>query len=285
METYKKFNLFAGDVEIILYDIDPSLAEGFFEDIYQEAIRLQKIFNFYDKKGELSKLNKRRKINASTELLTVIKKAIKYCELTNGRYDISKANQIIARKNSLPLPNKSCSYKDIHIKNDQISLGHPDVLIDLGSIAKGYIVDKLVEFMQNQGIESAYIDARGDMRIFGDHEELVEIQDPRDHNSTIGSIQFKNQAIATSGDYKQYNNNDFNSSHLLGKEDLISVTVIADNLTLADVLATCICLLKQNEVNQFISQFTNTEIICINNKLEKINFSSKKTLDGDKNVN
>ena len=44
------------------------------------------------------------------------------------------------------------SYEDIIIDGNLVKLGHPEVKVDLGSIAKGYIVDRLVVFLKAQGM-------------------------------------------------------------------------------------------------------------------------------------
>ena len=138
-------------ITISLYDIDPVLAEPLLEETYKEAKRLEKIFNFYDKGSELSLLNKRRKLKVSNELLEVISKALIYSKLTSGDYDISLGKNFIERKSNKNLTKLSCSYKNIIIDGNEISLNHEDVLIDLGSIAKGYIVDKIIEFLKKRG--------------------------------------------------------------------------------------------------------------------------------------
>ena len=62
------------------------------------GLRLQKIFNFYDSESELSILNAKRRLEVSDDLLKVIKKAIKFSLLTNGRYDISLGKNMLERK-------------------------------------------------------------------------------------------------------------------------------------------------------------------------------------------
>ena len=45
-----------------------------------------------------------------------------------------------------------CTYRDIEVSGSKVRLNHEDVLIDLGSIAKGYIVDRIVEFLKGKPI-------------------------------------------------------------------------------------------------------------------------------------
>ena len=229
MEYSQKKQLFGGVTEIVLYDIDNAIAQDLVSKAYDEAKRLGKIFSFYDKKSELSLLNKNRKIIASKELLEVIKKAKKY---SNKDYDISLGKTIRQRKLGLKEIKKG-SFKDIEISNNKITL-KSDIKLDLGSIAKGYIVDKIADFLKAQGVISGLIDGRGDIVVFG-QEHIINIQHPR-KNAYIGEIKLKNQAVATSGDYNQFIQS-YDKSHIINK-DAISVTVVADNLTDADLFAT-----------------------------------------------
>jgi thiamine biosynthesis lipoprotein len=254
--------LFGGKAGFMFYDIEPEAAELIRPALLDEAKRLQKIFNFYDGESELSTLNRKRTLNVSPELLEVLESALVYAAKTSGAYDVSQGKLILTRKKGEPTPESMCSYKDILIQkdntptkntttktttkitskntsNNKVTLTNDDVLIDLGSIAKGYIADKLAEFLQESGVNSCLIDARGDVLIFGDTEETIHIQHPRNEKEIICDLKLKNGAVATSGDYKQYNEN-YARSHILNQKELISVTVVADTLMMADVLTSAV---------------------------------------------
>ncbi|MGV8163106.1 MAG: FAD:protein FMN transferase [Candidatus Nanoarchaeia archaeon] len=230
----KKYSLFGSEVEFYL-DADAEMSKLIMDDAYELALKLQKIFNIYDDDSELSQLNRRRTIKASLELIEVLQMALEFCALSNGEYDISKGKQFLQRKNHETIRSMTCSYKDIIVKETTITLAHEDIWIDLGSIAKGYIAEKISSFFLEQGIETGYIDARGDLKIFGDARE-IGIQHPR-KDELVASIKVKNQGVATSGDYTQYHA-DPSFSHIINQKDIISATVVANNLAEADVCAT-----------------------------------------------
>jgi len=249
-EISKKIKLLGGEIEIILFDIDALISDDVFYDIEKEAIRLQKIFNFFDRNSELSKLNQRREAKASKELQKVIKLCLPYCKLTEGAFDITLGKQIIQRKKGERITKVSCSYKDIKIKKDIICLNHKDVLLDLGAAAKGFIGDMLAKELKKMGVKNAFIDLRGDLIMFGNHKERIVVQHPRKKEETIFEFTVKNKAVATSGDYSQYYGT-FENSHILGSKDIISATVIADSLAIADILATCIFVSGTKKLNRF----------------------------------
>lgn len=259
--------LFGDKIEITLFDTESSMAEIVTTDAYKEALRLQQIFNVYDETSEINKLNQNKELTCSHELLELIKKSLKYCKLTNGRYDISKGKQYLSRKSNEKEIIPKCSYKDIAITKNKISLTHPDVLIDLGSVAKGYIVDKVTEYLIEQGVVSGIVNGRGDIRVFGENKHLIEIQHPRIKEAIIDSVQIKNEGIATSGDYNQYKSN-FDSSHIINNEDFASVTVIAKTLETADMLATVVSVLSKVDAESLLQERADVKAVTINKKLK-----------------
>jgi FAD:protein FMN transferase len=269
--------LFGKTIKIIFYDIQKELAQLLFEEAYEEALRLEKIFNFFDNESELSQLNKKRKMKLSSELLEVVGKALEYCKKTNGEYDISIGKQILERKTRKETTKINCSYEAITLNKNEVTLKNDDVLIDLGSIAKGYIADKIAEFIKEQGITSFFIDARGDLLAFGEYKEIVEIQHPREKEKTIHSIVLKNSAVATSGDYNQYHKS-YNQSHILNQKDLISVTVVADNLTDADVFASAVFLSEKKAREKLIEKHPEMKVFTIDNQLNEKSYNNFSTL-------
>lgn len=228
--------LFGKEVEIVIYDTDEILAEEVADRAYKEGIRLSKIFNLYDEKSELSSLNKSRKMRVSNELIEVLNIAGRFYRMTNGQYDVSLGKSIHQRKQGLKETAK-CSFKDVTMEGNVVTLNHEDVIIDLGSIAKGFIVDKMVEILENEGVSSGLVDGRGDIRIFGEVIQNIGIQHPRDKDKTIVNINVTDCGIATSGDYNQYHGS-FEKSHIINSKNLASITVVAPTLTIADVFAT-----------------------------------------------
>ncbi|HVY01396.1 MAG TPA: FAD:protein FMN transferase [Candidatus Nanoarchaeia archaeon] len=242
-EIVFRYKLFGGEIEVVIYNSKGFIVQDIMKDFYKEALRLQNIFNFYDKNSELSILNKKREMTVSRELLKVIEKAIEFSKVTNGKYDVSLGEKFKARKQGKE-KEVFGSYKDIKINGNKIKL-EKDVSIDLGSIAKGYITDRLSDFLKKSGINNFLIDSRGDMIFYG-NEQIVGIQHPRNKDKVICNIKIKDKAIATSGDYNQFYK-DYRKSHIINANNVSSVTVIADSLEEADVYATVLFVAGEKE--------------------------------------
>jgi FAD:protein FMN transferase len=254
--------LFGKEVEIAIYDMDDDMSEIVASKAYEEGLRLSKIFNLYDEKSELSLLNKNRKMRVSKEFVEVLNIAKEFYELTNGLYDVSLGKQILQRKKGLE-ENAKCSFKDILIENNFITLKNDDVIIDLGSIAKGYIVDKMVELLEKEGVMTGLVDGRGDIRIFGDIIQNIGIQHPRDKDKTISKITVGECAVATSGDYNQYYGT-FEKSHIINSKNFSSITVVCPNLAIADAFATAFFVLESLEL---VDKYKNVKMMTIDKNL------------------
>lgn len=147
--------LFGKTIERSIQDEEPYHTERELreknEEVYRYALQLQKIANMFDPNSELSRLNAKRTAVVSSELLFLIQEGLRWSSYTEGAYDISLGRQILARKHHLPVPKVHCSYRDIVCEGNKIILMHPDVRVDLGSIAKGFIGDKVVEYLNDKG--------------------------------------------------------------------------------------------------------------------------------------
>lgn len=155
--------------------------------------------------------------------------------------------------------------------------------IDLGGIAKGYATDMAAQKLRQMGIESAIINAGGNVYALGAKPDgtpwLTGIQDPRNANKIIAVIQAKDMAVVTSGDYQRYFTRDGIRYHhilnpLTGKptQEVISTTIMAPSATDADVLSTTLFVLGPQAGAEFIQQFSNTSAVFID-KQKKITLS------------
>jgi thiamine biosynthesis lipoprotein len=274
LTSFKK-ELFGKEIEIIIYDVDIEIARDIIEEAYKEALRLQKKFNFFDGESELSILNKKRKLKVSDELLKVIKRGLEFSKITNGKYDIAIGKRILQRKTGLEETEES-SYKDIEINGNDITLKR-EAMIDLGSIAKGYITDRIADFLKSKGVENFIIDSRGDIIAYGNYEYLVEIQHPRKKNEKFYRIKIKNGAVATSGDYNQFYGN-FEKSHIINSGEIISLTVVANTLEEADVYSTALFVADEEIREKMIKNNKGVKVLMIMKDLKSKAYNKFKDL-------
>lgn len=224
-------------------------------------------FSVFKPTSEINIINKNAGIEfkkVSKETFEIIKLAKEYGKVTNGAFDITtkpltdlwKKNKI---KNTIPPYKqiedclKNVNYNDIKLNKikQSVMLRNKNQEIDLGGIAKGYIIDKIKLILKDNNFNNAIINLGGTVSSIGEYRN-IGIRNPfmpinqsgkNDFFATINSI---NEDIVTSGSYEQYYKlNGEIYHHILNpktgyptKTELISVTLVGENGAELDALAT-----------------------------------------------
>ena len=165
-------------------------------------------------------------------------------------------------------------YRNVDIVREKtgtvVKLLKPGMKIDLGAIAKGYVVDRMAAVLKSGGITRAIVNAGGDIYALGNPAGKsgweIGIRDPRNYNGIIDVIKVKNKAVATSGDYEKFFfKNGKRYSHIIDPRSgmpaggLVSVTVIAETSLEADALATTLFVLGKEQGEKLIGKLENVE--------------------------
>jgi thiamine biosynthesis lipoprotein len=250
--------------------------------VYEEFRRLQKIFDAYDADSELTRLNENPIVThkVSKEMIEILELSQRLTRLTQGAFDVSCGSlyrfwkEMIAKKAmkdssdaTVALLRQKCGMSEIAVdsRRDTVSIKKEGVLIDLGSIAKGYIVDKAVARLRARGCQNALINAGGDIYCLGTNRGepwRVGLRDPDTPTGILERYALSDEAIATSGGYEQffqYNNRRY--SHLIDPRTgypvsggISSVSVISDSCALADGLATALFVMGPEDIKKFLSE-------------------------------
>ena len=137
---------------------------------------------------------------------------------------------------------------------------------DLSAIAKGYGVDQLAGFLTEQTIENYMVDIGGEIRTRGKNAGgvywKIGVATPDEEFGVQKVIPLENQAVATSGDYRNYFESEGQRfSHTIdprtGKpitHQLASVTVVHDSCIVADGIATAISVMGPEKGLKFANE-------------------------------
>ena len=124
--------------------------------------------------------------------------------------------------------------------------------IDLGGIAKGFAVDCAVEALNKAGVQAGFVNAGGDLRVFGLQKESVHIRYPVDPRRAAGIVTLQNRALATSATYfsRRKFRGDVRSALIDGQTqqpfvDDVSISVAADDCMTADALTKIVFALRE----------------------------------------
>jgi thiamine biosynthesis lipoprotein len=163
--------------------------------------------------------------------------------------------------------------------------------LDLGGIAKGFAIDLAIEAVKDANCAGAMVDAGGDVRVFGKPPRgqqywSVGLQDPAAARQTPDSgellmvFRLKNEAVATSGDYQRFELiGGQRYSHIIdtatgkGAGGFSSVSVIAEEATTADALATAVSVLGIEKGLSFIESMDGVEAAVLGKGKTEVVFS------------
>ena len=145
----------------------------------------------------------------------------------------------------------------------------PRVFIDFNAIAKGYTVDLIGRMLDQKGIKNYLIEIGGELLAKGMNREkesdwVVAIDHPlqKESREIIKTIYLKNLGMATSGNYRKtytdsltgqvYNHTINPKTGHPQKNNILSVTVLAENSMLADAYATALLVMDFESSKNFL---------------------------------
>ncbi len=179
----------------------------------------ERIFSRTNVSSELAQLNIQGSARCSDDLLHVINTALHYCEVSDGRFDITtgKLSDMYKFATEEPaVPSASdieaelahVGYKNIKVNGNIVTLGDPLAEADLGAIAKGYIADRLKDYLVENGVEHAIINLGGNVLCVGGRPDgnpfTVDIQYPfKDQSEKIATLSIDDLSVVTSGIYER----------------------------------------------------------------------------------
>lgn len=263
---------------ITLYDGDETILNSAVDLCNSLAEKL----SCKDDSSELGKLNKTKSIsNPSPELLDVINYGMWYSEFSGGVFDITvkPLSSIWNFKNEIKPSNSDISsallkigYKNIEITENSITLKNT-AEIDLGGIAKGYMADKVSDFLTKNGVKSGIVNLGGNITVIGkkdDNNFNIGIQKPFGDDN-IATVSCHDMSVVTSGIYQRYFEKDGKIyHHILDtssgypiQNGLYSVTIISESSTRADALSTLCFLLGIEKSMELLEDFSDTEAVFI----------------------
>lgn len=215
--------------------------------------------------------------------------AKEYGEMTRGAFDITITPLLSLwgfgeEKQQVPTEEEILSllplvdYSLLVLDEEKMTAFLPEegMAVDLGGIAKGYIVDKGIEFLQMEGVENALISAGGDISVIGQRigggPWRIGIRDPfgtpDEHLGYI--LQLSNGSVDTSGSYERYFIEDGREyHHILHPETgfpargVVSTTVVAKYSVIADILSTALFVMGLERGKDLIDSLPSIEAMII----------------------
>ena len=220
--------------------------------------------------GELQAMNEslaemRLPIDVSPRLATVIRRAAQIEILSVGRFNAGLGNltelwglhDVTNPPAALPDPSEiearikgGVGAKLLDWDGDRIVSGRTFLMIDLGGIAKGAILEDSVQILQELGVDHAIVNIGGDLIVLGNvngRPASIGIRSPIAEKPLASLDVAGGETVVTSGNYERYIEIDGQRyNHILDPqsgypvEHTASVTVVHDDAMLADAAATAL---------------------------------------------
>ena len=201
-------------------------------------------------------------VEVDSATIEVVNKGLEYSRLSGGAFDITigkvsdlwnfqemddKGNHVgvIPEEGVISEAMNHVDYSCVIVEGNTIRLTDPMAELDLGGIAKGYIADKVAEFLESKGVTSAVVDLGGNIVVIGEKGESIDnpvgtefkvgIADPNSEG-LLGLLECKDKTVVTSGTYERYFELDGKRYHHVldtktgypADTDLLAVTIVSD---------------------------------------------------------
>ena len=250
-------------VTVTLYDKDDP-------EILSECLDLcrsyENIFSKTIEGSEVYKLNHRpageTTATVSPDVAALLSKGLFYSQASEGAFDITveplsslwnftAENPTVPPAEKIEEARKKVGYQNLKLEGNTVTFLSPDTSLDFGAIAKGYIADRMKDYLLEKGVTSAVINLGGNVLCVGQKPGgkpfKIGLQKPyADRNETIETLDIKDMSVVSSGVYERHFVKDgVNYHHILNPRDgypyengLVSVTILSKLSADGDVLST-----------------------------------------------
>lgn len=279
MDTYINVKIYSNDSQ------KSNSALNEIDNLFKEYHQLTDRYNEYEGINNIYTINnnnlEKETLILDTKLYNLIKFGIDSYNKTNGLININLGDVIDVwkkyRENGVGTPaiqelknSGSININDIVLlENNEILNNNPN--IDLGALAKGYVLQEAANYLEENGFDKYLINAGGNV-VVGNHYNndyyKIGIENPNNSNSIYSIIVGNNIAITTSGDYQRYYEYEgkkyhhiINPNTLYPSEYMKSVTVITKDSAFGDMLSTTLFLMSVEEGLEFIKNYSDVEAV------------------------
>ncbi|NUM79619.1 FAD:protein FMN transferase [bacterium] len=235
---------------------------------YADLQQMDERLSLFKSESDVSAINRtagKNLVIVDSTVLDILEKAKEFHNKTNGAFNICieplmrvwgfrgetrKLKHIPEDKEiDRALNASSIAYLTLDKAANRVGLENKFSAIDLGGIAVGYAVDRMVSILRSEGVENALINHSGDIFAMGAPPDqqgwIISLPNPNDSSEIMASFLVKDQAVSTSGNYESFVEfEDERFGHILnsktGKpsDGLLSYTVMASSAIDADAYST-----------------------------------------------
>lgn len=267
---------------IIFFCQDSLIGQGLAAEAWQRVDELNMIFSDYEASSEVTQLSNSagsgRWVKVSDPFWEVLQLSQDLSEKSDGAFDItigplSKLWRRAFRRNMLPSESDVAeakvlvNYNWIHFNNENKSvlLENANMRLDLGGIAKGYIIDRVFDYFSEQGVTEVLVDGGGDIYVGATMKSDPWKLSLGATDRQMNGLEYR--GVASSGNHYRYLEvGDKKYSHIIdprsgyGANQPSQVIISAPNCTIADALASAISILGLEKGQELLADFPNCKL-------------------------
>ncbi len=289
------------EIQIILYTDDTEKGEELIDAAFDEIARLEGILSRHVEGSDIMKINEKAgesEVDVNPETVELIEEAKEWGEKTEGHFDITIAplmnrwgfdpdrtyekigdggNEDSEIDFELPTEEEIEELKELvdytkielDTEEETVFLPEEEMELETAGIAKGYVMEGVLELIQEEGIKHALVRAGGDMTTIGDKPGdepwVIGIMNPRE-SGQFATYHLDDKSMGTAGDYMRYFELDGERySHILDPIDgrpakgIVSATVEASTAMEIDVISTTAFVKGKDKGLEFIENLEDVE--------------------------
>lgn len=272
---------------------DPKATERHLDDIRDLLGKIDLELSRTNEDSDLYQVNAeagRTAVHVSQGTFDVVKMAVRYAKETDGLLDpsigplinlwnIGHEHAKVPDKAQLEAARRLTDYRRITFDEAQrtIKLERPGMVLDLGSIGKGYAADQVSLYLREHGLDSALINLGGSSIVAvgakpGGANWNVGLQDPdQSRGSQLGTIRINDETIDSSGVYERFfMQGGVRYHHILDprtgyptQNGLKSITIVSERATDADALSTAAFVMGLEDGMAYIERQPGVEAFFV----------------------
>lgn len=268
--TYRHGSDLKQDIERVLNSVDNSLSP-------------------FNKNSIITAINNNENVLPDSMFLRVFSMAQHISKETDGAFDITVAPLVNAWgfgfKRGIPTDSATIDslrnyvgYTTVNYENGRIVKSNPGTMLDCSAIAKGYACDEVARMLRGKGVTDFMVEIGGEVVTGGKNDKgaawVIGINTPAEgasQNDLQEIIHISDKSIATSGNYRNFRyEGERKVAHTIDprtgypvQHSLLSATVVADDCTTADALATAFMVMGREKAMEYCSKRSDIDVYLI----------------------
>lgn len=268
--------------------VDGRNSQELVKQVFTTMEELEQMLSRFVTTSEVARINQQAGewVKVSPTTIELVQLGIELGHVSNGAFDITigavldlwgfgSGNYHVPSEEELAQALSTVDYTKVEVNSQTNEVRIPaETILDLGGIAKGFVVDGGIKILRKAKVQRSIINAGGDISVIGRRPDgepwRVGVQDPDLPSDIRWILPLDDRSVVTSGDYQRYFTEDGQRYHHIidpktgyPARGLRSVTVVGENGAICDAISTAVFVLGWEQGRQLVESLDNVEAILV----------------------